>query len=99
MKNFCKIFFLILFSANAFALSPERHLSDESQEQRALKIFIEVKCLVCAAQSIESSNTEFSKEMRELIREKISLGKNDDEIRNELTKEFGENILKQLVAL
>ncbi len=81
------------FSCNCIALAPEAHLSDESQEQRATHLFLEVRCLVCQGQVIENSNTEFSFEMRKLIRQKILDGKSDEEIKSELVKEFGADIL------
>ena len=91
MKILFSFFILFFFAANA--LTPEDRLTDESQERRAMNLFLSVKCLVCAGQSVESSNTEFSFEMRKLIRQKIVTGKSDEQIKLELTKEFGENIL------
>ncbi len=84
---------LFFFSCNCLALAPETHLSDDLQEQRAMHLFLEVRCLVCQGQVIENSNTEFSFEMRKLIRQKISDGKSDEEIKSELIKEFGTDIL------
>lgn len=90
-----KIFtiFCLLFSFSAYALSPETRLVDEAQEQRALKLFLQVRCLVCGGQVIENSNTEFSFEMRKLIRSEIFSGKSDEEIKTQLVKKFGEDIL------
>ena len=97
MKLFLKITaFLLFLSYNSFALSPETHLADEAQEQRARNLFLEVRCLVCEGQVIESSNTEFSLEMRKLIRRKILEGKSDEEIKTELVQEFGEDILTEI---
>jgi cytochrome c-type biogenesis protein CcmH len=95
MKIFFKFFLFtfLIFLNNSNALSPEKRLDDKTQEQRAMAMFLEVRCLVCQGQVIESSDTQFSFEMRKLIRDKISAGKSDDEIRQELVKEFGENIL------
>jgi cytochrome c-type biogenesis protein CcmH len=84
---------LIIFSLSAFALSPEARLPNEAQEQRATQLFLEVRCLICGGQVIENSNTEFSYEMRKLIRQKISSGLTNKEIKTELVKEFGEDIL------
>lgn len=100
MKNFCAKTFLIfffsqVFFSTAFALSPETRLADEAQEQRAMNLFLQVRCLVCQGQVIENSDTEFSFELRKIIRAKIFAGKTDDEIKSELTKEFGEDILTQ----
>lgn len=89
-----KIFLAIfLISFPAFALSPEDKLPNERQEQRAMELFLEVRCLVCNGQVIENSDTEFSFEMRKNIRERISTGKSNEEIKAELVQEFGENIL------
>ncbi len=89
-----KIFLtLFLFSLHSFALSPEEKLKNETQEQRAMAMFLEVRCLICNGQVIENSDTEFSFEMRKNIRQKILSGKSDEEIRAELVQEFGENIL------
>lgn len=94
MKNFlAKIFVIFLFSFSAFALSPEEKLKDEVQEQRAMEMFLEVRCLVCDGQVIENSDTEFSFLMRKNIRQKIAAGKSNEEIRSELVQEFGDNIL------
>jgi len=100
-SSWVKILFLILFTiydlrfTNVFALSPETKLVDEAQEQRAMNLFLQVRCLVCNGQVIENSDTEFSFEMRKLIREKIAKGESDEEIKTELVKEFGENILTE----
>lgn len=89
-----RIFLASIFLAfPAFALSPEPRLSNEFQEQRAQKLFLEVRCLVCNGQVIENSDSEFSFEMRQLIRKKISEKKSDEKIKKELVKEFGDDIL------
>lgn len=94
MKNiFLILVSFIFFSTNSFALSPEEHLSNEIDEQRARNLFLEVRCLVCNGQVIESSNTEFSFEMRKMIRKKIIEGKTNEEIKDDLISEFGEDIL------
>jgi cytochrome c-type biogenesis protein CcmH len=94
MRSFlAKIFTIFIFCFSAFALSPEEKLPNEDQERRAMEMFLEVRCLVCNGQVIENSDTEFSFLMRKNIRQKIAAGKSDEEIRNELVREFGEDIL------
>jgi len=96
MKIFSLSFFAALFFlTNSYALSPEIKLADEAQEQRAMNLFLEVRCLVCNGQVIENSDTEFSFEMRKLIREKIKKGESDKQIKAQLVSEFGENILTE----
>jgi cytochrome c-type biogenesis protein CcmH len=93
MRNFLASLFLLFAISNSYALSLEPRIPDNSQEQRAMKLFLEVRCLVCEGQVIENSDTAFSFEMRKLIRRKILEGKNDNEIKSELIEEFGEDIL------
>jgi cytochrome c-type biogenesis protein CcmH len=90
------IFFLFLFFCGAAqALSPEAKLANDADEQRARNLFLQVRCLVCAGQVIENSDTEFSFEMRKLIRREIAAGKTDQEIKTELVQKFGEDILTE----
>lgn len=88
---FALIFLILPFSANA--LAPENRLADAIYEQRAMNLFLEVRCIVCQGQVVENSNTEFAYEMRKFIRDRISEGKSDDEIRDELVEKFGADIL------
>ena len=93
-KTFQIIIFLFsILATKTYALSPEIRLENENLESRAMTLFLEVKCLTCNGQVIENSESEFAFQMRNLIRQKISEGKSDDEIKNELSAEFGENIL------
>jgi cytochrome c-type biogenesis protein CcmH len=93
MKLLIQIITLLFISNNSFALAPENHLPDEAQEQRAMNLFLQVRCLICDGQVIENSNTEFSFEMRKLIRVKIQDGESDQEIKEDLVQQFGEDIL------
>lgn len=83
----------LLFSLNSYALAPEERLEDSALEERAMNLFLEVRCLVCDGQVIENSDTEFSFAMRKSIRDRISAGKTDQKIKDELRKEFGDDIL------
>lgn len=95
MKNLLRIL-LLLISFNSFALSPEARLENEEQEKRAVELFKIVRCLVCQGQVIESSDSKFSVEMRQLIRKKISENKTNEEIEKELVEEFGEDVLTKI---
>ncbi|MFT7098641.1 MAG: cytochrome c-type biogenesis protein CcmH, partial [Rickettsiales bacterium] len=81
-----------LLSSNSFSFSPENHLP-QAQEKMARELFLQIRCPVCAGQTIESSDTKVAFELRKLVREKISEGKNGQEIKDELTLEYGPEIL------
>ena len=94
---FFGIFFVnshfLIFSAQA--LNPEVRLSNPDDENRAMNLFLQVRCLVCNGQVIENSDSKFAFDVRSLIREQISQGKTDDDIKENLVATFGEDILNQ----
>jgi len=85
--NFC---FIVIFPFQIFA---SENFLPEIQEQRAQRLFLQVKCLVCEGQVIENSNTQIALQMRKLIREKIIQGLSDQEIKDFLVKNYGDEIL------
>ena len=64
-----------------------------AEEPRAINIFKEVRCLVCQGQTIHESNAEMAEDLKTLIREKISQGKSDKEIKGFLVEKYGDWIL------
>ena len=89
---FCSLF--ILVNANyVFAFEPEKQLENKEQEQRAYKIFRQIRCLTCKGQAIESSSSDFALDIRNFVRKEIVQGKTDIEIFNKLTEIFGPEII------
>ena len=88
------LIFFIFFHNIALALTPEYKLSNEVDENRAQKLFLEIRCLVCSGQVIENSDSQFAINVRLLVRKKITEGLNDQEIKAYLIKNFGEEILQ-----
>jgi len=92
--KFLTLFFVIWLNSNiSYSLSPEQRLNDEQQEQRAVKLFLEIRCIICNGQVIENSNSKFAYDLREYVRNKIKEGKSDEEIKADLVTKFGEEIL------
>ena len=58
-----------------------------------MNLFKEIRCLVCQSQTIHESNSELAEDIKLLIREKISEGKTDDEIKQFLVDKYGEWVL------
>jgi cytochrome c-type biogenesis protein CcmH/NrfF len=52
---FLNIFLIIFFSVDSIALSTEDKLENPQDEQRAMNLFLQIRCLVCAGQVIENS--------------------------------------------
>ena len=101
-KNFSitKFFILIIaiclthfFSGNGYGVEPDEILQDQKQELRARNISKNIRCMVCQNQSIDESDAPLAKDLRNLIREKIKNGKNNEEIYKFLTDRYGDFIL------
>tara|TARA_Y100000590_G_scaffold173920_1_gene198870 strand:- start:680 stop:973 length:294 start_codon:yes stop_codon:yes gene_type:complete len=58
-----------------------------------MNLFKEIRCLVCQSQTIHESNSELAEDIKQLIREKISDGKTDNEIKQFLVDKYGEWVL------
>ena len=103
LRNFIfnKIFFFIVFSSLisliatniCYAVEPEEFLKDQKQELRARDISKNVRCLVCQNQSIDESSAPLAKDLRIIIRNKITKGQTDEEIYKFLTDRYGDFIL------
>ena len=52
-----------------------------------------MRCLICQGQSIYDSQSDFALSVKDLIKEKIDEGQNDDEIYNYLKIKYGDWIL------
>ena len=102
-KNFSfnKIFLLFLMiilagttvSNNSYAVDPEEFLKDPKQELRARNISKNVRCLVCQNQSIDESSAPLAKDLRMIVRNKITEGLTDKEVYKFLTDRYGDFIL------
>lgn len=84
---------VLLFSVSAHAQVLEKHLPDPAQEQRAVTLFHQVRCMVCAGESIADSRASLASDMREQIRQEVASGKSDKEILSALQTAYGDKIL------
>ena len=96
-----KLFFLYIFlvftgsivANNCNAVEPEEFLKDPKQELRARNISQNVRCLICQNQSIDESSAPLAKDLRIIIRNKITEGSTDEEVYKFLTDRYGDFIL------
>lgn len=84
----------LLFSlTNAFALNPDEVLSDPQLERRAREISAGLRCMVCQNESIDDSNAELARDLRILVRERLTAGDTDKEVRDFVVARYGEFVL------
>lgn len=69
-----------------------RQLSDPRQEAQARALMEEIRCLVCAGQSIADSDADMAGDMRAMVRERIAAGESPDEVRAWLIGRYGDAV-------
>ena len=81
------------FTQKGHSVEPEEFLQDPQQELRARNISKNIRCMVCQNQSIDDSSAQLAKDLRSIIRVKVTEGQTDDEIYKFLTNRYGDFIL------
>ena len=82
---------LLLLAGPAHAISdPAEMLPDPAQEARAEAVGHQLRCLVCQNESIEDSNADLAKDLRKLVRARISAGATDAEAIEWLVARYGD---------
>jgi cytochrome c-type biogenesis protein CcmH len=84
---------LFLSAVPAFAVNPDEVLADPALEARARALSAELRCMVCQNQSIDDSDADLAKDLRLLVRERITDGDTDEEVLNYIVSRYGEFVL------
>ena len=77
----------------ASAVQPDEVLPDPVLEARARNLSQELRCLVCQNQSIDDSSSELARDLRLLVRERLSAGDDDEAVIRYLVARYGEFVL------
>lgn len=67
--------------------------SDPALEARARHLQRQLRCLVCQGESVDDSNSDFSADVRHLVRQQMAAGKSDQQIQDFLVARYGDFIL------
>ena len=91
------VFWWLLIAAMFCALplmaaTIERPLPDATQESRARALFGELRCVVCAGQSIADSDTTLATQMRAHVREMVGEGNTDAQVLEYFTDHYGVSV-------
>lgn len=89
---------LLLTAAPVFAVQPDEVLPDPELEARARGISEGLRCLVCRNESIDESNAELARDLRLLVRERITAGDSDAEVVDFVVDRYGEYVLLRPTA-
>lgn len=88
---------LLLFWSLGVGLSAAREApplaADPQLEERVKILGQDLRCLVCQNQSLSDSNAPLAEDLREVIREQLRLGKDDEAVRRFLVERYGDFVL------
>jgi cytochrome c-type biogenesis protein CcmH len=87
------VMFAVLLAGVAYAVDPDERLADPALEARARAISAELRCLVCQNQSIDDSNAPLARDLRLLVRERLSAGSTDAQVMRYIVDRYGEFVL------
>lgn len=77
----------------SYAVQPGEALNDPELEARARSLSAGLRCLVCQNQSIDDSDAPLARDLRVLVRERISAGDSDAQVMDYLVARYGEFVL------
>ncbi len=95
MKRFGHILIVALCvtAVTAAAVQPDEVLSDPVLEARAREISKGLRCLVCQNQSIDDSNADLARDLRVLVRQRLTAGDSNDAVLAFVTDRYGDFVL------
>ncbi|MBY5411902.1 cytochrome c-type biogenesis protein CcmH [Rhizobium leguminosarum] len=93
LSRFLIVLFILFAPAPAFAVNPDEVLADPALEARARALSAELRCMVCQNQSIDDSNADLAKDLRLLVRERITDGDSDEAVLTYIVSRYGEFVL------
>jgi len=84
---------LAMLGGPALAVQPDEILKDPALEHRARALSQELRCMVCQNQSIDDSDAPLAKDLRILVRERLTAGDSDSQVIDFLVARYGEFVL------
>jgi cytochrome c-type biogenesis protein CcmH len=77
----------------AQAVEPDEILADPALEARARVISKQLRCVVCQNQDIDSSNAGVARDLRLLVRERLTAGDSNAEVVDYIHARYGDFVL------
>ena len=89
---------LTLLAPAAHAVQPDEILPDPALEARARTLSQNLRCLVCRNENIDDSNAPLARDLRILLRERLTAGDSDEQAVAYLVDRYGEYVLLKPTA-
>lgn len=95
MKRFAALSLaaLILSTPLALAVQPDEMLKDPQLEQRAREISKDLRCVVCQNESIDESNADLARDLRLLVRDRLTKGESNGQVIQYIVDRYGDYVL------
>ncbi len=97
LRQFAVGFVFAIISAIATlpanAVNPDEVLKDPALEARARELSTKLRCLVCQNQSIDDSDADLARDLRLLVRERLTAGDSNSQVLDYLVARYGEFVL------
>lgn len=93
MRRLAALLLWLALAGSAAAVEPDEMLPDAALETRARALSEGVRCLVCQNQSIDDSHAALARDLRLLVRERLTAGDSDSQVRDFLVARYGDFVL------
>lgn len=93
MRLVFALLLVVLSALPALAVRPDEMLKDPALEARARIISQGLRCLVCQNQSIEDSDADLARDLRLIVRERLTAGDTDQQAVDYIVARYGEYVL------
>lgn len=84
---------MLAFGGIAHAVQPDEVLKNPALESRARALSSELRCMVCQNQSIDQSDADLARDLRVLVRERLTKGDSDEQVLDYIVSRYGEFVL------
>ena len=89
-RTIAAAFALLLLAGPVHALSdPAEMLADPAKEARAETVGRQLRCLVCQNESIEDSGADLARDLRQIVRQRVTAGDDDRQIIDWMVARYG----------
>jgi cytochrome c-type biogenesis protein CcmH len=93
MRHIVLVALLLLAAVPGLAVNPDEILADPRLEALARSITRQVRCVVCQNQSIDDSEAEIARDMRQIVRARVLAGDGEQQVLEFLTLRYGDYVL------
>jgi len=83
----------LVITASAWAVEPREMMADPALEARAREVSKALRCVVCQNETIDESNAELARDMRLMVRHRITEGDTNQQVLDYMVGRYGDFVL------